>query len=43
MDELEILKKDWKKEGKNFPKLSYDDIYKMILKNPPLLLNGFSL
>ena len=32
MDELEILKKDWKKEGKNYPKLSYDDIYKMILK-----------
>ncbi|CDF79725.1 conserved hypothetical membrane protein [Formosa agariphila KMM 3901] len=33
MDELEILKKDWnKKENQNFPKLSYNDIYKMILK-----------
>jgi len=32
MDELEILKKDWKKEDTKYPKLSYDDIYKMILK-----------
>ena len=32
MDELELLKKDWKKEDKNFPKLSYNEIYKMILK-----------
>jgi hypothetical protein len=32
MDELEILKKDWQKEDPNFPKLSYDQIYKMILK-----------
>ena len=33
MDELDILKKDWnKKENQNFPKLSYNDIYKMILK-----------
>ncbi|SFN74686.1 hypothetical protein SAMN04487989_103164 [Bizionia echini] len=32
MDELELLKKDWKKETNKFPKLSYDDIYKMILK-----------
>ena len=33
MDELELLKKDWKKEeNQNFPKLSYNDIYKMILK-----------
>ena len=32
MDELELLKKDWQKEHPNFPKLSYDQIYKMILK-----------
>jgi len=32
MDELELLKKDWKKEDNNFPKLSYNEIYKMILK-----------
>jgi len=32
MDELELLKKDWQTEKKEFPKLSYNDIYKMILK-----------
>jgi len=32
MDELELLKKDWKKRDADFPKLSYDDIYKMIHK-----------
>ncbi len=32
MDELELLKKDWKKGENNFPKLSYNQIYKMILK-----------
>ena len=32
MDELEILKKDWQKGDSNYPKLSYDEIYKMILK-----------
>lgn len=32
MDELELLKKDWNKKGNNYPKLSYDEIYKMILK-----------
>ena len=33
MDELELLKKDWQKEdNKNFPVLSYKEIYKMILK-----------
>ncbi len=32
MDELELLKKDWQKENKKFPKLTYDEIYKMILK-----------
>lgn len=32
MDELELLKKDWKKQEGTLPKLSYDEIYKMILK-----------
>ena len=32
MDELEILKKDWKKDENSYPTLSYNDIYKMILK-----------
>ncbi len=32
MDELELLKKDWKKNGDKYPKLSYNEIYKMILK-----------
>lgn len=32
MDELELLKKDWQKEDNNYPKLSYNEIYKMILK-----------
>ncbi len=32
MDELELLKKDWKKDDGNFRKLSYNEIYKMILK-----------
>lgn len=32
MDELELLKKDWQKKEKDLPKLSYEDIYKMIWK-----------
>ncbi len=32
MDELELLKKDWKKQEDKLPKLSYDEIYKMMLK-----------
>ncbi|MCB0463554.1 MAG: hypothetical protein R2816_03090 [Flavobacteriaceae bacterium] len=32
MDELELLKKDWQKEDNNYPKLTYNEIYKMILK-----------
>ncbi|WOD42513.1 hypothetical protein [Hwangdonia lutea] len=32
MDELELLKKDWKKSDDAFPKLTYNEIYKMILK-----------
>ncbi|GAA0729145.1 hypothetical protein GCM10009430_38980 [Aquimarina litoralis] len=32
MDELELLKKDWKNRDSELPKLSYNEIYKMILK-----------
>jgi len=32
VDELELLKKDWQKREANLPKLSYDQIYKMIWK-----------
>ncbi|AUP78124.1 hypothetical protein [Flavivirga eckloniae] len=32
MDELDLLKKDWNKDNDNYPKLTYDEIYKMILK-----------
>lgn len=32
MDELELLKKDWQKKEEHFPKLTYDEIYKMIWK-----------
>lgn len=32
MDELEIFKKQWKREEKNLPRLEFDEIYQMILK-----------
>lgn len=32
MDELEFLKRNWKKQEENLPRLSYDEIYKMIWK-----------
>lgn len=32
MDELDLLKKDWNKADTEYPKLSYNEIYKMILK-----------
>jgi hypothetical protein len=32
MDELDLLKKDWNSQEGNYPKLSYDQIYKMIWK-----------
>ncbi|MDC6367048.1 hypothetical protein PP183_13290 [Muricauda sp. AC10] len=32
VDELELLKKDWQKKEAHLPKLSYDEIYKMIWK-----------
>ena len=32
MDQLEVLKKEWQNREQEFPKLSYQDIYKMLLK-----------
>ncbi|MBP2833442.1 hypothetical protein J8281_14700 [Aquimarina sp. U1-2] len=32
MDELELLKQDWKKQEAVLPRLSYEEIYQMILK-----------
>ncbi len=32
MDELDLLKKDWQKKEEHLPKLSFDEIYKMIWK-----------
>lgn len=32
MKELDFLKQDWKKQDRNLPHLSYDDIYKMLWK-----------
>ena len=32
MDELEFLKQNWKRQEENLPRLSYDEIYKMIWK-----------
>ncbi len=32
MDELELLKRDWQKKDAELPKLSYEDIHKMIWK-----------
>ncbi len=32
MDELDILKKDWKQQEASLPKLSYNEIYKMLWK-----------
>lgn len=32
MDDLDLLKKDWKKQEKNLPHLSYEEIYKMLWK-----------
>lgn len=33
MDELDLLKKDWKKENQNYTQVSETDIYKMLHKN----------
>ena len=32
MDELELLKKDWQKQASNLPRLSFEEIYRMIWK-----------
>ncbi|GAB2773178.1 hypothetical protein [Salinimicrobium soli] len=32
MDELDFLKQNWKKQEENLPRLSYDEIYKMLWK-----------
>lgn len=32
MDELDLLKKDWKKQESSYPKLTYNEIYKLIHK-----------
>lgn len=32
MDELDLLKKDWNRQQGNYPKLTFDQIYKMIWK-----------
>ena len=32
MDELDLLKKDWRKQGAGYPTLSYDEIYAIIHK-----------
>ena len=32
LDELDLLKKDWKRKEESLPKLSYDEIYNMIWK-----------
>ena len=41
MDELELLKKDWQKQGEQLPKLSYEEIYKMIWKKSSSLVKSF--
>ncbi len=32
MDELELLKKDWQRKGEELPKLTYNEIYRMLRK-----------
>ena len=32
MDQLDVLKKEWQSREQEFPKLSYSDIYEMLLK-----------
>lgn len=38
MDELDILRRDWKKQEEHLPHLSYDDIYKMLWKKSSSLV-----
>lgn len=32
MDELDLLKKDWQRKGEQLPRLTFDELYKMIWK-----------
>jgi|SRR5690606_10601575 len=43
LDELELLKRDWQKREAELPKLSYDDIYKMIWKKSSSLVKWIFL
>lgn len=38
MDELELLKKDWQQREEHLPRLSYEEIYKMIWKKSSSLV-----
>lgn len=38
MDELDLLKKDWQQRGQHHPKLSFDDIHRMIWKKSSSLV-----
>lgn len=38
MDELELLKKDWRKKEEHLPRLTYEEIYKMIWKRSSSLV-----
>ena len=38
MDELELLKKDWQQREQELPRLSYDDIHRMIWKKSSSLV-----
>ena len=38
MDELDLLKKDWKKQTGSFPELSYNEIYELIHKKSSSLV-----
>ena len=38
MDELELLKKDWQKREEHLPRLSYEEIYRMIWKKSSSLV-----
>ncbi len=43
MDELELLKRDWQKREADLPKLSYDELYKMIWKKSSSLVKWIFL
>ena len=38
MDELELLKKDWRQREEHLPRLTYEEIYKMIWKKSSSLV-----